>query len=239
MACCWAIVAATLVSWQYVLDTDSWSFIVASPQELIEQFERHFEVRNTHFQTDQDKCGCRRGDPRRAFEFIKNHGININPNYPFIAHLRTDSQIPTHSVKMFIKDWLDMRGYSVDRVRDELKLHPIAASIEATESFMQHRGNSDIFLGDYIFHPSSSTALHNHVVVVYSIDEHEGELYYEVQDSNLDWGEGGFGKILCSLMNPIGACSGAYIKKVHSVDEHEGELYYEVPDSNHRNITLY
>ncbi|XP_012855470.1 PREDICTED: papaya proteinase 4-like [Erythranthe guttata] len=152
----------------------------------------------------QDSCGCRRGDPVAALNFIRMQGVNLAGNYPFAAHLQSDTIIPDQFTKMSVKSVIDLRKLSDEDVLKELRTHPIAGTIKATLSFKEHRGGG-IFRGESDMDCDSQEE--GHVILILGKGVYNNESYYEIMNSyGPGWGEKGFGRVLCSLVKPNSAC---------------------------------
>ncbi|EYU20048.1 hypothetical protein MIMGU_mgv1a018380mg, partial [Erythranthe guttata] len=91
--CCWALVAAELVS--YAIKTSDrrnkfmkdWN---ASAQELVDMYPKRYPSKTGRLHVE----GCHVGHPRRALEYVKEHGITLKTVYPYVARRQLDKEPP-------------------------------------------------------------------------------------------------------------------------------------------------
>ncbi|KAM7477678.1 hypothetical protein LguiA_025891 [Lonicera macranthoides] len=211
---CWVVAANGNTESNYMIDqnisANSDAAIKLSEQEFVDcYFDRYPPNPKKDGSEKYDKHGFRKGAVTGAFEYLKEHGISLEGDYPWSGKKEACIPKTEPSKAIWIKDYANLKHSSVFGVMKELRKHPVAASILVTKGFGQlKKGQIYDEVGD-IFHG------HALLLVGYGLDEATKTGYFTVKNSwGPTWCDGGFGKVKWDLIfdacYPIGPKFGKY-----------------------------
>ncbi|KAL9164037.1 hypothetical protein ABFS82_06G080100 [Erythranthe guttata] len=204
-ACCWALVATDLVSYQLRQADIKYHKHRAAPQELIDmvdhaRYPRY--VRNRVW-----NHGCCGASVLLGLNYIRMHGIALEANYPFVRRRQNVNieNIPKQT-RITIDAVHSMEKYSLERIKAVIRKHPVAGRIRPFESLKRWRGDATagkIYMKHVLVEGDKEPEV-NHAVVItgYGVDA-DGVEYYIIKNSwGRKWGVDGYAKVSIDLVTP-------------------------------------
>ncbi|KAL7108675.1 hypothetical protein ACP275_06G126900 [Erythranthe tilingii] len=205
---CWAVVACILASCQFKIEHGS--FIVASPQHIIDVFDRDYK---DYLVDEADGNRCKPGCVAFALEYIQKQGVNMDINYTWAGFI-TNREIPFDSERLWINSFKIFEHASFEEVLQEIHQHPVAGLIDANESFMSYNDGKVVFQGEPNQSADNRSMTKPHVIAVFGHGIFNGHPFLEILNSfGPGWGSNGCGRVLARLVKPLGSATGAYLAR--------------------------
>ncbi|KAK8471353.1 hypothetical protein PHAVU_003G207200 [Phaseolus vulgaris] len=182
---CWAF--STVVAVEGLNQIKTHKLVSLSEQELVDCDTKENE-------------GCQGGLMESAFDFIKQHGITTETNYPYEAR---DGTCDASKVK---KPAVSIDGYDTVPVNNEAALlkavahQPVSVAIDAGGFGFQ-------FYSEGVFTGLCGTGLNHGVAIVGYGTTQDGTKYWTVKNSwGSEWGEKGYIRMQRSVFDHKGLC---------------------------------
>ncbi|KAL7094506.1 hypothetical protein ACP275_11G107600 [Erythranthe tilingii] len=198
--CCWALVAAELVSHAIKTSNPShrsmkdWD---ASAQELVDMFPKKYPLLTGQLWLD----GCHVGHPRDALEYVKEHGITLKTVYPYIARRQLDIEPPPFP-RIKIRGVTRLKKYDpAEKIFNLLRERPIAGKVYSSEPFKKFKGKG--IFDEQVEPPIDGIWWHAVLIIGWGVDS-LGRKFYHIKNTwGENWGDEGYAKILCDLVYPL------------------------------------
>ncbi|XP_045477247.1 procathepsin L-like isoform X1 [Harmonia axyridis] len=145
--------------------------------------------------------GCNGGLMTAAFNYVRDHGIQSEQNYPYRAIDEFCQADPSRIVAR-ISSFVNLSSGSDSTLRQAIgSVGPISVAIDATANLQRYRGG--------IFYDTSCSSYSlNHGVLAVGYGSDNGQSYFIVKNSwGFSWGEGGYFRLSTSRNNPCGISS--------------------------------
>jgi KDEL-tailed cysteine endopeptidase len=179
---CWAFSATEAVESAIAIKTGE--LHVLSEQDLVD--------------CDHEDNGCNGGEMDNAFQFIQDHGIPTEKEYPYVGH---DGRCQKHTASLYHISGFEDVPRGEEALAQQVAIQPVSVGIEADQTSFQLYG-SGIFTG-----PCGDNLDHGVVVVGMGHDDDIDVDFWIVRNSwTAGWGENGYirilkGKNLCGIGN--------------------------------------
>jgi len=175
---------------------DSWDPYVGSPQELTS--------------CDDQDMGCNGGNPMSGFEFLEDHALEKESDYPYTSG---DTQRTGSCKAKYSKGKYEVTGYTQvsdgaegeDDLADYLlNSGPLSVAVDANDNWQQYVGG--------VMPASRCEGQLDHAVQAVGIDTEAEKPYIKVRNSwGLGWGEEGhirlaYGTNTCGIANMASTC---------------------------------
>ncbi|XP_045477249.1 procathepsin L-like isoform X3 [Harmonia axyridis] len=142
--------------------------------------------------------GCNGGLMTSAFNYVRDHGIESEQNYPYRARNERCQANPSKIVTRVSRFVNIAYGNVVDLQLAIARVGPISVAIDATANLQRYR--SGIFNDN-----SCSSQSLNHGVLAVGYGNANGQSYYIIKNSwGSTWGEAGYFRLSMKRSNPCG-----------------------------------
>lgn len=142
--------------------------------------------------------GCNGGMPSFAYEYIIDHKIAYEKDYPYVSYEKACSVKP-RMAKASLSGYEFLKNISQKGIVDMLMRAPVSIGLEAKQDFMFYTS------GVYTSDEECGQAL-NHAVLLTGYDATQETGFFNIQNSwGVNWGDNGFARIGFGTQ-PTGTC---------------------------------
>lgn len=128
--------------------------------------------------------GCCGGLPDYSFQYIVDHGIVLESDYPYKGEVGT-CNVPANGTKFIISGYRDVTKNSPDALKAAVAKNPVAVGLEAAKAFQFYTGG--IITGD-----DCGTDL-DHTSAIVGYGTQNGTAFWKVKNAwGTDWGDKGY-----------------------------------------------
>jgi cathepsin L len=193
-----------------------WSFAaIAQLEALYSKKSSNYKISQQYLlDCTEDTKGCKGGWPKKALDFVLNHGAALNETYPYKNEKETcqtpsaDNTLPKIAAK---SRQYDLKG-NENHLKNILAAEgPIVVVMNAPESLMKY---AEGVYYDASCESNCKKVNHATLLLGYGTDSATGKDYWLLRNSwGTTWGESGYLKLLRDGSNHCGiACYAMYLK---------------------------
>ncbi|KAL9163959.1 hypothetical protein ABFS82_06G075700 [Erythranthe guttata] len=210
---CHANAAAFIVGYEYKKTNPEVKDYHVSRQQFIDHVWRHTSV-DWYRETEDEKYEeCAEDDDKahhylatglQALEYAArcSGGIAMESNYRYVGKVQPFKKIPKAGPKVTGITVSQVFGHSHAK-QEIFNGHPIIAYVRQCSNFSEFRGKG-VFKKHAPVDENSTSEGHIVALVGFGIDEDLNEYYIVRNSVGRTWGDNGYAKVLCSLIEPHG-----------------------------------
>jgi len=186
---CWAFSATGAIEGAYAIKNKN--LVEFSEQQLLD------------CSSEYENMGCSGGWMTKAFEYVKDHGLQTEEEYPYYANDADDHQCKYQfNATVALKKYVKVPASNNRALANAVAKGPVSVAVDASTHFFQFYLNGVLDSEECMFRLN-----HGVLIVGYGMDANSGLDYWLVKNSwGPQWGDKGYLKIKRDHIKSDGIC---------------------------------